>query len=109
MKYVVLLSLILSISFAEHTLTDQQMEDLHLKIEQCKIYKEENGILLEKNTLCDSMIVDYETAMKLSHEQILKLEEINKDLVESQKGKWYESPYFIGILTFLLGTQLDFK
>ena len=37
------------------------------------------------------------------------LEEINKDLVESQKGKWYESPYFVGILTFLLGTQLDFK
>ena len=85
------------------------MEDLHLKIEQCKLYKEENTILTKKSVNCDSMIIDYEAALKLSNEQILKLEEINKDLVESQKGKWYESPYFIGFLTFLLGTQLEFE
>ena len=109
MKYLALLTLIFSITFAEHTLTDQQMEDLHLKIEQCKLYKEENTILKQKSVNCDSIIVDCEAALKLSNEQILKLEEINKDLVESQKGKWYESPYFVGILTFLLGTQLDFK
>jgi len=87
MKYLVLLTLIFSITFAEHTLTDAQMEELHLKIEQCKLYKEENILLKDKNTNCDSLIVDYEAALKLSEEQILKLEEINKDLVESQKGK----------------------
>ena len=109
MKYLALLTLIFSISFAEHTLTDQQMDDLHLKIEQCKLYKEENIILKEKDINCQNIIADYEASLKLSDEQILKLEEINKDLVESQKGKWYESPYFVGILTFLLGTQVDFK
>ena len=109
MKYLALLTLIFSISFAEHTLTDQQMDDLHLKIEQCKLYKEENIILKEKDINCQNIIADYEESLKLSDEQILKLEEINKDLVESQKGKWYESPYFVGILTFLLGTQVDFK
>jgi hypothetical protein len=63
------------------------MEALHLKIEQCKLYKDENSILKDKNTNCDSLVVDYESALKLSEKQILKLEEINKDLVESQKGK----------------------
>ena len=109
MKYLILLSLIFSITFAETTLTDEQLSDLHLKIEQCKLYKQENILLKDKNVACASMVADYEAALKLSDEQILKLEEINKDLVESQKGKWYESPYFVGILTFLLGTQLDFK
>ena len=109
MKYLILLSLIFSITFAETTLTDDQLNDLHLKIEQCKLYKEENTVLRAKVTNCDSMIIDYEAALKLSDEQILKLEEINKDLVESQKGKWYESPYFVGILTVLLGTQLEFE
>ena len=109
MKYLVLLTLIFSITFAEHTLTDKQMEELHLKIEQCKLYKEENILLKEKGISCANMLVDYEDALKISDEQILKLEEINKDLIESQKGKWYESPYLIGFLTFLVGTQVDFK
>ena len=45
MKYLILLSLIFSITFAETTLTDEQLSDLHLKIEQCKLYKEENILL----------------------------------------------------------------
>ena len=109
MKYLILLSLIFSITFAETTLTDEQLSDLHLKIEQCKLYKEENILLNDKMLNCESIVSDYEAALKLSDEQIIKLEEINKDLVESQKGKWYESPYFVGILTFLLGTQLEFE
>ena len=109
MRYLILLSLIFSINFAETTLTDEQLDALYQKIEVCKLYKEENAVLKQQMGNCDSVINNYEEALKISEEQILKLEEINKDLVESQKGKWYESPYFVGILTFLLGTQLDFK
>lgn len=109
MKYLILLSLIFSVVFSETTLTDAQLDALHLKIKQCQLYKEENTILIQKNINCESISSDYEAALKLSDEQILKLEEINKDLVESQKGNWYESPYLIGLLTFLLGTQLELK
>lgn len=109
MKYLILLSLIFSINFAETTLTDEQLDALYQKIEVCKLYKEENAVLKQQMGNCDSVIANYEEALKISEEQILKLEEINKDLVESQKGKWYESPYFVGILTFLLGSQIDFK
>ena len=109
MKYLILLSLIFSISFSETTLTDEQLNDLHLKIEQCKLYKEENILLKDKMSNCESIVADYEAALKLSDDQILKLEEINKDLIDSQKGKWYESPYLVGIIALLLGTQLDIK
>ena len=109
MRYLILLSLIFSINFAETTLTDEQLDALYQKIEVCKLYKEENAVLKQQMGNCDSVITNYEEALKISEEQILKLEEINKDLVESQKGKWYESPYFVGILTFLLGSQIDFK
>tara|TARA_B100001758_G_C18408812_1_gene614143 strand:- start:696 stop:1025 length:330 start_codon:yes stop_codon:yes gene_type:complete len=109
MKYLILLSLIFSINFAETTLTDEQLDALYQKIEVCKLYKQENAVLKQQMGNCDSVIANYEEALKISDEQILKLEEINKDLVESQKGKWYESPYLIGILTFLLGSQIELK
>ena len=109
MRYLILLSLIFSINFAETTLTDEQLDALYQKIEVCKLYKEENAVLKQQMGNCDSVINNYEEALKISEEQILKLEEINKDLVESQKGKWYESPYFVGIITFLLGSQIEFK
>ena len=109
MKYLILLSLIFSISFAETTLTDEQLDALYQKIEVCKLYKEENDVLKQQMGNCDSIITNYEEALKISDAQIIKLEEINKDLVEAQKGKWYESPYFVGILALLLGTQLDLK
>ena len=109
MKYLILLSLIFNISFAETTLTDEQLEDLYLKIEQCKVYKDENIILQTNKKNCDSLIINYEESLKISAQQIKKLEEINKDLVESQKGNRYESPYLLVILKFLLGTQQDIK
>tara|TARA_Y100001937_G_scaffold128294_1_gene203769 strand:+ start:1187 stop:1516 length:330 start_codon:yes stop_codon:yes gene_type:complete len=109
MKYLILLSLIFSINFAETTLTDEQLDALYQKIEVCKLYKQEHAVLKQQKENCQSILLNYEEALEISNQQIVKLEEINKDLVESQKGKWYESPYFVGILTFLLGTQLDFK
>ena len=60
MKYLILLSLIFSITFAETTLTDEQLSDLHLKIEQCKLYKEENILLNDKMLNCESIVSDYE-------------------------------------------------
>ena len=78
-------------------------------LKELELYKEENDVLKQQMGNCDSVITNYEEALKISEEQILKLEEINKDLVESQKGRWYESPYFVGIITFLLGSQIEFK
>ena len=106
MKYLILLSLIFSISFADYTLTEEEMEALHLKIEQCKLYQTENTVLNQKATICDSMLVDQANVIKLQEEQLKKMEEINEDLLKSTKGKWYESPYFVGIIALLLGNQL---
>ena len=87
MRYWILLSLTFSILFGDYTLTDAQMEELHLKIEKCKIYSEENSILKAQTTQLQLIITDQDSIINIQEEQIQKLEEMNKIIVESEKNK----------------------
>ena len=109
MKYWILLSLIFSILSAEYTLTEEQMEELHLKIEKCKLYSQQNDLLTKQKVDLELIITDQDSIINIQAVQIEKLEDINKTIIESEKLKWYESPYLIGILAFLFGSQVELK